>query len=311
MRDVGDQIKKVATDAVAGKMDIVDTAVAAGDFKTLATLLASAGLVEALKGPGPFTVFAPSDAAFAKLPRELTDSLMSPQGKDRLTGILTFHVVPGKVMAADIAKTPFATTLQGQRLDLKSGSGIVMVDAATVTKADIVCSNGVIHVIDSVLVPMEGNVLEVARGNGTFATLLAAIEAAGMNEMFTAKGPFTILAPTDEAFRNLPKGALADLLKPENKGQLAAVLSAHVIAGKAVYSNDVVKLKEVQAVGGSPSKVEVVDGKVMIGGATVVKADVEASNGVIHAINKVILPASKEAKTAGAGDDAKSTPAAR
>ena len=133
------------------KQDIVDTAVAAGSFKTLAAALDAAGLVETLKGPGPFTVFAPTDAAFAKLPAGTVDGLL--KDKTKLTSILTYHVVPGKVMAADVIKLDGAKTVNGQSVTIKVVDGKVQVDNATVTQADIETSNGVIHVIDTVLMP--------------------------------------------------------------------------------------------------------------------------------------------------------------
>jgi transforming growth factor-beta-induced protein len=136
-----------------GKKDIVDTAVAAGDFNTLATALKAAGLVDTLKGPGPFTVFAPSDEAFAKLPPGTLDDLLKPENHDKLVAILTYHVVPGKVMAKDVVKLSEAKTVNGKDLKIAVDGGKVTVDNATVTKADIACSNGVIHVIDSVLLP--------------------------------------------------------------------------------------------------------------------------------------------------------------
>ena len=130
--------------------DIVDTAVDAGTFKTLATALQAAGLVDTLKGPGPFTVFAPTDEAFAKLPAGTLDALLKDKAK--LTAILTYHVVPGKVMAADVVKLKQAKTVQGQSITIDTSKG-VKVDGANVIKTDIVCSNGVIHVIDSVILP--------------------------------------------------------------------------------------------------------------------------------------------------------------
>ena len=129
--------------------DIVDTAVAAGNFKTLATALQAAGLVDTLKGPGPFTVFAPTDAAFAKVPKAQLDALLADKAK--LTAVLTYHVVPGKVMAKDV-KAGKVKTVQGSELTLATAGG-VMVDNAKVTTADIAADNGVIHVIDTVLMP--------------------------------------------------------------------------------------------------------------------------------------------------------------
>ena len=139
------------TSTMAPKSDIVDTAVAAGSFKTLATALEAAGLVDTLKGAGPFTVFAPTDAAFAKLPAGTVDGLLKDKAK--LTSILTYHVVPGKVMAADVVKLDGARTVNGQSVAIKVVDGKVMVDNATVSQADVAASNGVIHVIDTVLLP--------------------------------------------------------------------------------------------------------------------------------------------------------------
>jgi uncharacterized surface protein with fasciclin (FAS1) repeats len=137
----------------AQSKDIVDNAVAAGQFKTLAAALKSAGLVDTLKGPGPFTVFAPTDEAFAKLPKGTVEELLKPENKAKLTAILTYHVVPGKVMAADVVKVKDAKTVQGGAVTVKTMGGTVMIDNANVVKADIAASNGVIHVIDTVLMP--------------------------------------------------------------------------------------------------------------------------------------------------------------
>jgi uncharacterized surface protein with fasciclin (FAS1) repeats len=133
--------------------DIVDTAVAAGSFKTLAAALQAAGLVETLKGKGPFTVFAPTDEAFAKLPAGTLESLLKPENKAKLTAILTYHVVPGTVLAADVVKLSEAKTVNGQAVKIHAMGGTVMVDAARVVRTDIRASNGVIHVIDSVILP--------------------------------------------------------------------------------------------------------------------------------------------------------------
>jgi len=142
--------------ASAGSMDkknIVDTAVAAGNFKTLAAALKAAGLVDTLKGPGPFTVFAPTDEAFAKLPAGTVDDLLKPENHDKLVAILTYHVVAGKVTAKDVVKLHEAKTVNGKDVKIMVDGGKVMVDNANVVKTDIACSNGVIHVIDSVLLP--------------------------------------------------------------------------------------------------------------------------------------------------------------
>lgn len=132
--------------------DIVDTAVGAGTFKTLVAAVQAAGLVETLKGAGPFTVFAPTDEAFAKLPAGTVEGLLQPSAKEKLIAVLTYHVVPGKVMAADVVKLTEAPTVQGQKIKVDTTKG-VKVDGANVVTTDIVCDNGVIHVIDAVLLP--------------------------------------------------------------------------------------------------------------------------------------------------------------
>lgn len=133
--------------------DIVDTAVAAGSFRTLAKALTAADLVATLKGPGPFTVFAPTDDAFAKLPAGTLENLLKPENKAMLRRVLTYHVVPGKVMAADVVKLSAATAVSGDKLSIKVNGGTVIVDKARIVKIDIVASNGVIHVLDTVLLP--------------------------------------------------------------------------------------------------------------------------------------------------------------
>ena len=141
-----------SAETAAPKADVVDTAVAAGNFKTLATALQAAGLVETLKGPGPFTVFAPTDEAFAKLPAGTVEALL--KDKPRLVAVLTYHVVPGRVMAADVVKLTAAKTVEGGSLTIHADKGVT-VDGAKVVKADIQASNGVIHVIDTVLIPKQ------------------------------------------------------------------------------------------------------------------------------------------------------------
>ena len=150
----------MSTMAVAGgnysknKKDIVDTAVAAGSFNTLATALEAAGLIDTLKGDGPFTVFAPTDAAFAKLPEGTVESLLKPENKDKLTAILTYHVVAGKVYAKQVVDLSSATTVEGSDIAIEVKDGKVVLDGnSTVTKTDIKASNGVVHVIDTVLMP--------------------------------------------------------------------------------------------------------------------------------------------------------------
>lgn len=269
--------------------DIVDTAVAAGSFNTLVAAVKAAGLVDTLKGDGPFTVFAPTDAAFAKLPKETIAELLKPENKATLQSILTYHVVPGKVKAANVVGLKTAKTVQGQQIDITVKDGKVSIDGANVVKTDIETSNGVIHVIDSVIMPNDKDIVDTAVGAKAFTTLVAAVKAAGLVETLKGDGPFTLFAPSDEAFAKLPQSTITDLLKPENKDKLTAILTYHVVPGK-VMAADVVGLKSAKTVNGKEVNVAVQGSSVMIDKATVVATDIEASNGVVHVIDSVLMP---------------------
>ncbi|MBM4113328.1 MAG: fasciclin domain-containing protein [Phycisphaerae bacterium] len=280
-----------ASAASTASSDIVDTAVAAGSFKTLAAALTAAGLVDTLKGSGPFTVFAPTDEAFAKLPEGTVENLLKPTNKEALVAVLTYHVVPGKVDSKSASRLSGASSVNGQRIALAAKDGTLRLDQrAAVVKADIECSNGVIHVIDEVILPEQKNVLDVAADAGNFKTLVTAINAAGLADALRAKGPFTILAPTDAAFRKLPPETLASLLKPENKEKLAAILKLHVISGRQFADQVVASARTPATLQGSELDVTSKNGKVMVGKATITATDIDASNGVIHVIDTVLLP---------------------
>lgn len=281
------------------KKDIVDTAVAAGQFKTLATALQKADLVEALKGKGPFTVFAPNDAAFARLPAGTVENLLKPGAKEALTGILTYHVVAGAVDSGEVVNLSHATTLNGQRIDITVHDGGVMVDKAKVIVTDIECSNGIIHVIDSVILPSSKKIAATATEAGTFNTLVAAARAAGLVGALTGDKPLTVFAPTDEAFAQLPKGTVENLLKPENVDQLKQILLYHVVEGR-VYSDQAVKLKEAVTLAGSNVRIRAGKNGAFINKAKLTALDIEASNGVIHVVDQVLLPPVKKLSTVDA-----------
>ncbi len=272
--------------------DIVDTAVAAGSFKTLAAALDAADLIGALKDKGPYTVFAPTDDAFAKLPKGTVESLLKPENKDKLIAVLTYHVVAGKVPASKVVKLSGAKTLNGQKVDIKVDGSSVTVDKANVVKTDIECSNGIIHVIDSVILPASDNIPTTAAKAGSFKTLLAAAKAAGLVDALSADGPITVFAPTDEAFKKLPAGTVETLLKPENKDKLTAILTYHVVKGR-VYSEDAVAAKSAKTLQGGSIKISTKGGAAMINNAKLVAVDIDASNGVIHVIDSVLLPPKK------------------
>lgn len=278
--------------------DIVDTAVADGRFTTLVAAVQAAELVDTLKGEGPFTVFAPTDDAFAALPEGTLDSLLLPENKQTLTDILLYHVVSGKVMAADVTAMTSAATVLGKDVAIKVDMGNVYINEAKVIITDIETSNGVIHVIDAVLLPptdeaaMEekNTIVDIAVADGRFTTLVAAVTAADLVETLSGEGPFTVFAPTDDAFAALPAGTLESLLLPENKQQLTDILLYHVVSGK-VMATDVVTLTSAPTVLGKDVTITVKDGKVYLNDTVqVIITDIEASNGVIHVIDAVLLP---------------------
>jgi transforming growth factor-beta-induced protein len=284
------------------ELNIVETAIAAGSFETLVAAVSAAGLADALSGEGPFTVFAPTDEAFAALPDGLVESLLEdPEGD--LTQILLYHVLSGQVMAADVTDGLEAETLQGSTVAFSISDGVVMINGATIIATDIEASNGVIHVIDAVILPpadevdmdaeeadveAELNIVETAIAAGNFETLVAAVSAAGLADALSGEGPFTVFAPTDEAFAALPEGTVEALLE-DPEGDLTQILLYHVLSGQ-VMAADVTDGLEAETLQGSTVSFTISDGVVMINGATIIVTDIEASNGVIHVIDAVILP---------------------
>jgi transforming growth factor-beta-induced protein len=342
--------------------DIVDVAVADGRFTTLVAAVQAAGLVDTLKGEGPFTVFAPTDDAFAKLPEGTVEALLADI--PALTNILLYHVVAGEVKAADVVTLDSANTALNKAVLVTVKDGRVFVNDAQVVITDVEASNGVIHVVDTVLLPpadyavksgdslyhiaadllgagsryheivaltnamhaldasypmiehpdllrvgwklaipggaaapMEEKevavdealptIVDIAVADGRFTTLVAALQAAGLVETLQGEGPFTVFAPTDDAFAKLPEGTVEGLLA--DIPTLTDILLYHVVPAK-VLAADVVELDSANTVLGKPVAITVEDGAVMINESKVVITDIEASNGVIHVIDAVLLP---------------------
>ncbi len=293
-----------ATDTGAGDTstakDIVDTAAGAGSFKTLVAAVQAAGLESTLRGAGPFTVFAPSDDAFKKsVPDFLLTQLTSAPYKTELALILKYHVLAGKVEAASVlGKKQSVDSALGAKLSVDGTSGKVIINGGpTVTTADVATSNGVIHIIDGVLLP---TIVDTAVGydDGTvkFSTLVTAVKAADLVGTLSGPGTFTVFAPTDKAFDDLKK-ALGDAAFNAilaDKAKLAKILTYHVLPSVA-FAKDV-KSGEAATVEGSKLKLTVAAGKVTIGDSTATAAnvaltDLPNSNGVIHVIDKVLIPA--------------------
>ncbi|OEU06360.1 Fasciclin-domain-containing protein, partial [Fragilariopsis cylindrus CCMP1102] len=279
--------------------DIPTTAIENGSFTTLVAALGAADLVDALSEPnGPFTVFAPTDEAFDALPNGLVECLLEPENKDSLAAILTYHVVSGQVLSSDLMDGMTATTLQGEDVTVDLSDGVKINDSIVVA-ADVSATNGVIHVISSVLVPPSLDVeafLETcdipstAIEAGMFNTLVAALGAADLVGALQGDGPFTVFAPTDDAFAALPEELVTCLLEPDNKGVLQSILTYHVVSGQ-VLSTDLEDGMEAATLQGEEVVVDLSDG-VKINESNVIIADVLATNGVIHVIDAVLVPPS-------------------
>ena len=357
----------LAAPAAQSEKDIVDIAIEDGRFTTLVTALQAADLVDTLKGDGPFTVFAPTDEAFANLPDGALDGLLADI--PALTDVLLYHVVSGNVLAADVVNLDSADTVLGQPLSIAVADGTVQIDDAQVIITDIEGSNGVIHVIDAVLLPpaddspaveiescsqdyvvqaddwlskiadkfygdplayptifdatntaveaggaydaianpniievgqvlciptvgeeeaiAEKTIVDIAVADGRFTTLVTALQAADLVETLSGEGPFTVFAPTDDAFAALPDGTLDSLLA--DIPALTDVLLYHVVSGQ-VMAADVVTLDSATTVLGQPATISVEGDTVKVDDAQVIITDIEGSNGVIHVIDAVLIP---------------------
>jgi transforming growth factor-beta-induced protein len=303
-----------AKSTTAGQKNIVQTAVAAGKFKTLVALAKQAGLAAALSRPGNLTVFAPTDAAFANLKKSdpaLYNKVAT--NKKLLQSVLTYHVVgkriPAAVAIAAAKKQLKVKTAQGESIALSfKGGKIVLNGTARVVIPDVKASNGVIHAIDAVLVPPSlsqppaptQSIVQIAAGNPDFSTLASLVQKAGLVEAISAPGPFTVFAPTNEAFAKLAKAAPATYAAVlADPALLAKVLTYHVVAADIKSAQAIAVAQQngmVKTLEGEPISLSLKDGKLILNGsATVVTADILATNGVIHVIDTVIVPPSLSA----------------
>lgn len=272
--------------------NLAEVAVGNGNFKTLVKALDAAGLVETVATAEALTVFAPTDAAFEKLPEGTLESLLA--NPDQLKQVLLYHVVPGKVTSDQVVSLESAKTVQGEPVKIAVKDNKVMINNATVAKADVMASNGVIHVIDTVILPpsMQGGeeaktIAEIAAGNEDFSTLVTALQKAELVDALNGEGPFTVFAPTNAAFAKLPEATLNGLLNDQEA--LKGVLLYHVVPGK-VTADKVTGLSEAKTLQGDMIKISTSYGTVKINDARVIKTDIMGSNGVIHVIDSVIVP---------------------
>jgi uncharacterized surface protein with fasciclin (FAS1) repeats len=266
---------------------VADIITGSPDHETLTAAVVAAGLVETLEGAGPFTVFAPTDAAFAALPEGTVESLLEdPSGA--LTDILLYHVVGAKAFSSDLSDGQEIETVYGDNVTVTINNDGVFINGAQVTVADIEAENGVVHVIDAVMIPMPATVADIITGSPDHQTLTAAVVAAGLVETLEGAGPFTVFAPTDAAFAALPEGTVESLLE-DPSGALTDILLYHVVGAKAL-SSDLSDGQEIETVYGDNVTVTINNDGVFINGAQVTVADLEAKNGVVHVIDAVLIP---------------------
>jgi transforming growth factor-beta-induced protein len=297
--------------AKAKPKNIVQTAVGAKQFTTLVSLVKQAGLAGTLSKPGNYTVFAPTDKAFAKLERTNPD-LFEKVTSDRalLRTVLTYHVLPRRVPAtaalAAAQKEAKVKTVQGERIALSvRNNRIVLNGAARVILPDVKASNGIIHAIDTVIVPPSllappaptRNIVEIAVGNPQFSTLVALAQKANLVSVLSGGGPFTVFAPTNEAFEKLKAAAPATYDAVVNTpALLTKVLTYHAVAGSVQSAQAIEVAKQggtVQTIAGESITLSLKDSKLTLNGSsTVITADILATNGVIHVIDTVIVPPS-------------------
>ncbi len=286
----GDQASSNARGNPSNRLDIVDTAVAAGSFTVLAEALGAADLVGVLKGSGPFTVFAPTDEAFAKIPSDQLNAILAD--KVLLTKILTYHVVVGRLLAADVLAQTSIDSVEGSSISVSLKDGGAFVNESKILATDVLASNGVIHVIDTVLLPPTSaeptlDIIDTAVSNGNFTILARALTEAGLIETLKSEGPFTVFAPTDEAFAKIPSDQLNAILA--DKALLTKILTYHVVAGKLAAA-DVLSATTLATVEGSDINVSLQGSDAFVNQSKIVATDVFATNGVIHVIDTVLLP---------------------
>ena len=266
---------------------VVDIVVNSDDLNILQSAVLAAELAGTLSGNGPFTVFAPTDAAFDALADGVLDGLL--ENIDALTAVLYHHVHSGNVLSTDLSDDMQVPTLNEDTLTVSIDGNVVMIDMSTVTVADIVAENGVVHVIDMVLIPETNDqtVMSIIANSPVHTTLNQAIEAAGLVETLSGDGPFTVFAPVDSAFNGLPDGALELILA--NTDQLTELLFNHVHSGE-VYSEDLEDGMMVPTLNNTELEVSIEGMTVMINLSTVIQADQSASNGVVHIIDQILTP---------------------
>ena len=281
---------------------IVDLALATPTLSTLVTALKAGNLIKPLRVPGSFTVFAPTNAAFDALPKGVLANLLKPVNKASLDDLLTYHVLGDEVHSNKFLDGEMLRTLEQKYVTVRLAGKDILINSAKVTTADIQASNGVIHIIDAVLLPSSAppspgpspapspgtkNIVQLAEATPSLSTLVTALGAASLVKTLEGSGPFTVFAPTNDAFKSLPEGVLANLLLPKNKAKLADLLTFHVVSGD-IHAADILDGERIKTVEGMYIMAAVNSSGVFLNNAKVTTADVNASNGVVHIIDAVL-----------------------
>ena len=283
--------------APKGPKSLIATMESDKRFSTLKAALDAAKLTTFFQWDNKLTVFAPTDEAFAKLPEGTLEDLLKPENKERLVEILSHHVHPGSLGLAQALGSDNIKTVQGTPLTVAFDKGSVRVNDATLLEADITCADGTIHVVDTVLLPepKRKTLLSTAKSAGSFGTLLAAADAAGLVSALEGEDELTVFAPTDDAFAALPEGTVENLLKKENRKQLVELITTHVVSGK-VSAGDALNASSAKSLSGKELIFAIKDGLFTVNGSVVRTAGIDGGNGTIHVISSVIgFPETKSA----------------
>jgi len=270
-------------------LNIVETAQANADVSVLVEAVVAADLVTTLSGTGPFTVFAPTNAAFTAALTALSINKTTLLARTDLPEILKYHVLPSKIMAADLMASQTPATVQGSMVMVEKSATGVTFGGATVTTADVACDNGVIHIIDAVVLPPSMNVVQTAQATADFSVLVEAVVQANLATTLSGTGPFTVFAPTNAAFTAALTNLAITKAELLARSDLADILKYHVLSGK-IMSTDLQASQTPVTLQGSTIAVMKGTSGVTFGGAKVTMADTACSNGVIHTIDTVVLP---------------------
>ncbi|MFT5424710.1 MAG: transforming growth factor-beta-induced protein [Phycisphaerales bacterium] len=284
--------KDTAPSASAPSQDADDLASVAqrAGLTTLLSLLEVSGLE--LPSGEPLTVLAPTNDAFAALPKAVVARLLTPEGKSDLLTILKHHVVPSRLASAELLSRRTVSALSGQRLAVNTDTEI-RIGESGVLAFDVPFQGGVVHVIDAVLLPELRSIQTLTSDTDALSTLSAAIAASGIGDQLGSEnGPWTVFAPANSAFENLPAGALETLLKSENRDELIRVLGLHLVPGR-LYANELITTGKIQTYFGVPIEFSLENGRLRVGDAGLITTDIEAGNGLVHIIDSVLLPSAQ------------------